>query len=191
MMQGKLKQKHIVKVPKNIKIVYCKKKNIITFIDPSLQTKSLQLKVKLILLPQNNSILVSDICNFKTSLKKVKQLKGTTVAKIKQILIEINYPLYHKLKFVGVGYRAFPVESLPNQLYFKLGYSHLIYFKLPVTVKSVCLKSTQLFLFGNCSYELLTQTAANLRACKLPEPYKGKGILHNNEVIKLKKGKKI
>ena len=52
-------------------------------------------------------------------------------------------------------------------------------------------KFTKLFLFGNCSFDTLTQTAAQIRAFKRPEPYKGKGILHDQEKIILKKGKKI
>ena len=185
-----IKQKHLIKIPKKIITVYCEKKKIITFISSS-QIKSIKLQVKIVLLNKINSILICNQCHFKASPKIIKQLQGTAIAKIKQILIEINYPLFHKLKFIGVGYRAFPVENMQNQLYFKLGYSHLIYFKLPPVIKSKCLKNTQLFLFGNCSYELLTQTAASLRNCKSPEPYKGKGILYNNEIIKLKKGKKI
>ena len=48
-----------------------------------------------------------------------------------------------------------------------------------------------LFLFGDCSYDKLTQTAAQIRSFKRPEPYKGKGILYDQEKILLKKGKKI
>ena len=58
-------------------------------------------------------------------------------------------------------------------------------------LKVHCQKFTKLFIFGNCSLENLTQTVAQIRACKLPEPYKGKGILYDTEKISLKKGKKI
>lgn len=120
-----------------------------------------------------------------------KKIQGTTVAKIKQILIESTYTLYQKLNLVGVGYRVFAHEQLKNQIYFKLGYSHLIYFKIPSELNTHCQKFTKLFLFGNCSFDLLTQTASQIRVCKLPEPYKGKGILYDQEKIVLKKGKKI
>jgi large subunit ribosomal protein L6 len=190
---NKFKKKYTVKIPKNIKILYCDKKNMITFIGPS-QTKSLKLKVKVFLMPTLNLITVTNISAFGTSatgLKNVKKVQGTTVAKIKQILIETTYTLYHRLNLVGVGYRVFSYDQLKNQIYLKLGYSHLIYFKIPDSLNTHCQKFTKLFIFGNCSFDVLTQTASQIRSCKLPEPYKGKGILHDQEKITLKKGKKI
>jgi large subunit ribosomal protein L6 len=111
--------------------------------------------------------------------------------KIRQILIEITYILHCKVNLIGVGYRVFTHEKLANQIYFKLGFSHLIYFRIPLGINIYCQKFTKLFFFGNSSYNLLTQTIAQIRNCKLPEPYKGKGILYDQEKIILKKGKKI
>ena len=106
-------------------------------------------------------------------------------------MIEVTYTLYQKLNLVGVGYRVFAHEKITNQIYLKLGYSHLIYHRIPDEISSYCQKFTKLFIFGNSSINLLTQTAAQIRHCKLPEPYKGKGILYDQEKIILKKGKKI
>jgi len=53
-----------------------------------------------------------------------------------------------------------------------------------------CLKNNKLFLIGNSSI-FLTQVAALIRSYKIPEPYKGKGILYMSEKITLKEGKKI
>jgi len=187
------KKKYSVKVPENIKIVYCDKKNLITFIGP-LVTKSLKLKIKLLLISPSNLIIATSLPVDKKSIigfKNSKKIQGTTVAKIKQILTEVTYVLSRKLNLVGVGYRAFSHEKLPNQMYFKLGYSHLVYFRIPTGLNSNCLKFTKIFISGNKSYDLLTQTAAQIRNCKLPEPYKGKGILHDQETVILKKGKKI
>lgn len=192
-MLNKFKKKHTIKVPKNIKVLYCDKKNIVTFIGPSL-TKSLKLKVKIFLNPALNTITVTDVFALGASgkdLKNLKKIQGTAVAKIKQMLIETTYVLYHKLNLVGVGYRAFSYEKLESQLYFKLGFSHLIYFKVSDDLKIHCQKFTKLFLFGNCAFDTLTQTAARIRAFKRPEPYKGKGILHDQEKVIIKKGKKI
>lgn len=188
-----LKKKYSTKVPKNIQIIYCDKKNIITFIGP-LSTKSLKLKIKIFLIPSSSLIVASQVSADEKSairIKDIKKLQGTTIAKIKQTLIEITYTLYCKLNLVGVGYRVFTHEKLTNQIYLKLGYSHLIYFRIPSEIRSYCQKFTKLFIFGNSSYDLLTQTAAQIRNCKLPEPYKGKGILYDQEKIILKKGKKI
>ena len=188
-----LKKKHTIKIPENINTFYCDKKNLLTFIGP-LQKKSLKLQVKALFVPSTNLLVISDLPINKISnvgLKNSKSVQGTTIAKIKQILIEITYTLHHKLELIGVGYRVFPLETLKNQLHFKLGYSHLIYFKIPENIETFDIKSTKLFIFGTSSYETITQTAALIRNCKRPEPYKGKGILHHGEKILLKKGKKI
>jgi len=187
------KKKHSIKIPENVKILYCDKKNSITFIGP-LSTKSLNLKTKLLLIPSSNLIIITHrfISNKSTTnSKNDKKIRGTTAAKIRQILIEVVYVLSCKLNLVGVGYRVFPNEKLLNQIYLKLGYSHLIYFKIPTNLSTNCLKFTRLFISGNSSYDSLTQTTAQVRNCKLPEPYKGKGILRDQEIIVLKKGKKI
>jgi large subunit ribosomal protein L6 len=96
------------------------------------------------------------------------------------------------LKFVGVGYRAIPVDGFRNKLFMlKLGYSHLIYFKVPDNFEIACFKKfTNLFIAGDF-YQPVSQIASLIRVCKPPEPYKGKGILYVNEHIKLKQGKRI
>lgn len=189
----KLKKKYTVKIPKNINVIYCDEKNIITFVGP-MQTKSLKLDVKIFLMPALQLVIVSRLPVSNTSavgLKNVKKLQGTAVAKIKQVLIETTYTLYNKLNLVGVGYRVFPHEKLANQIYFKLGHSHLIYFKIPFNTTAFCQKFTKLFLFGNSSFDSITLLASQIRDCKRPEVYKGKGVLYDQETIKLKKGKKI
>jgi large subunit ribosomal protein L6 len=190
---SKLKKKHTIKVPQNIHIIYCNDKNIITFIGP-LQKKSLRLKVKVFLVQESNLIVVTKLTAFGTSstdLKIAKKIQGTTVAKIKQALTEITYTLHTKLRLVGVGYRVFAQDQLANQIYLKLGYSHLVHFNVPETLTVYSQKNTKLSLFGSYSYDKLTQTAAQIRACRFPEPYKGKGVLYDQEKISLKKGKKI
>jgi large subunit ribosomal protein L6 len=90
-----------------------------------------------------------------------------------------------------VGYRAFPVENFENHLLIlRLGYSHPIYFKIPPKIKIFSLKLTKLFLYSY-SYQQLILTASKIRLNKIPEPYKGKGILYENETTTLKEGKKI
>ena len=190
----KVKKNFFIKIPKTIDIIYCKKRNIILF-KGFLKTKSLKVKNKIFLIPSENLIGVSHFLinnNYSCiELKQAKIMQKTIISKIKDILIEINYNLYRKVNFVGVGYRAFNVDNLNNQFYFKLGYSHLIYFNIPKPLKAFCIKFTKLFLFGNVSNEQITKVTSLLRQCKKPEPYKGKGILYENERIKLKKGKKI
>ena len=189
----KLQKKHLIKIPKTIDIIYCQEKYLLIFKGP-LKTESLKVNNKILFLPLLNSIAVTNCLVDENSNIKFKQaqiMQGTAIAQIKYILIEVCYNLYTKLNFVGVGYRAFSIDHLKNQCYFKLGYSHLVYFKIPKELNTFCLKFTKFFIFGNVNYQILSQTASKLRNCKKPEPYKGKGILYYGEKIKLKKGKKI
>ena len=56
-----------------------------------------------------------------------------------------------------------------------------MYFKIPKPLNSFCIKFTKLFIFGNVSNEAITKTVSLVRQCKIPEPYKGKGILYEGE----------
>lgn len=186
-----VKNKYLIKIPENVKIVCCTKTNLMIFKGP-LATKVLRPYVKVF--QTKTFVFVSKIPISKIStntLKNAHKLQGTIIAQIKLILIEISNILYKKLILVGVGYRAFVAEDSVNRITLKLGYSHVIYHKIPPKLNTFCLKFTKLFIFGITSYVNLTQTAALIRQCKLPEPYKGKGVLHYQENIVLKKGKKI
>jgi hypothetical protein len=77
-----LKKKYSIKIPKNIQIFYCDKKNIITFSGPLL-TKSLKLKIKIFLIPSSSLIIASEILTEHKSVtctKDIKKLQGTTIA---------------------------------------------------------------------------------------------------------------
>jgi large subunit ribosomal protein L6 len=184
-------KKYSIKIPNNTTVIYCEEKKIITLIGP-LKQKSLKLKVKIVIMERIlkvSDVPFSEISN--NERKKIKAVQGTTLALIKQLLIETSAILYQKLQFVGVGYRAFQVDNFENKLLlFKLGYSHPLYFKVSDELRVFCLKLTKLFLFGH-SYQSVNQTSALIRSYKKPEPYKGKGILYVNEKIKLKEGKKV
>ena len=188
-----ISEKHALKIPKNISVLYSRKKKIITLVGP-LTKKSLKLDVQLFIVKSKNIIKVSSLPFFKISnnkKKKIKTLQGTTVAQKKKHIVEISVLFYQKLKFIGVGYRAFDVDNFKNKLLlFKIGYSHFLYFKISKKIKIFCLKTTELFIYGN-SYQNVTQTASLIRSYKKPEPYKGKGILYDTEKITLKEGKKI
>jgi len=183
-----------IKISTNNTILYNNKKNILTILGPLNKKKSLKLKLKINILNKKQIIQVLPIPLIKLSnseKKKINSLIGTTVALIKQSILETSSTLYQKLKFIGVGYRIFEVESVKNKLLMlKVGYSHLIYIKPPKNLNIFCLKTTKLFISGS-SYSNITQTSSVIRSYKTPEPYKGKGILYDNELVKLKKGKKV
>lgn len=187
----KIIKRYIVKIPENIQVFYCCKRQIILINGP-FGKKIVRLHVKLEVSPHGKFLKVSDFTFKKLSNKKaLKSLKGTTIALLKQAFLEVSTLVCKKLNLIGVGYKAFLIErNFAKLVQLKLGYSHNIFFKYPQTVSIKCPKSDTLFILGN-SLGDVTQTAALIRKCKTPEPYKGKGILYNNETIKLKEGKKI
>jgi len=186
-------KRYIIKIPKDICILYCDKKKLLTLIGP-LGKKSLQVKLKVLILKPENFLVITQIPFSQMSSnekKKLKSVQGTTIALLKQLILEISFIFSKKLIFVGVGYRAFPIELFKTQiLQFKLGYSHQIYFKVSSNLNVYCHKATTIFISGN-STQNVSQTAALIRSYKYPEPYKGKGILYDNEKIVLKEGKKV
>jgi large subunit ribosomal protein L6 len=183
----------LIKIPKHITVVFDSKKKNLIFIGPK-KIKFLNLQLKIKLIKQINSILITSFLFTKISnsnLKTIKSLQGTTIALIKQCFIETTYTLYKKLKLVGVGYKVFSLDSIESKLLmFKLGYSHPIYFKVPKNLKILSLKFTKIFVCGT-SLQNVTQISSLIRSYKKPEPYKGKGILYENEKINLKEGKKV
>jgi ribosomal protein L6P/L9E len=189
----KIQKNNIIKVPNDISLIYCDKKKIIIFSGP-IDKKFLKVKLKLIISNSKKLIKVSlipfsDISNIEK--KNLRSLQGTIVALLKQLIIETSTLLSQKLKLVGIGYRSIPLETFENRLMtLKLGFSHFIYFRISEKINFFCKKQTQLFFLGN-SYQEITQIVNYIRAIKSPEPYKGKGILYANEIINIKKGKKI
>lgn len=190
----KVKKRYFARIPKEVFVVHCDRKNILYFSGPK-GSKSLKLNVKVMLLKDYNIVVVSEtICEtnlLHLTKKKIRMARGLVIARIKQIVTEITGSLYRKLNLVGVGYRAFPHSFVPNQIYFKLGFSHPIFFNIPTDLSVKIHKFTKIYVYGGTSIELLSSTVSNIRNCKLPEPYKGKGVLYDQETIVLKKGKKI
>ena len=189
----KTNKKEIIKIPNNIEAFFNKKTKTILFRSFAGQ-KSLQIHKQLMIYKKKQQIELTTENLKKLSnnhKKKIQLIQKTTASLIKQLLIETTALSYKKLKLIGVGYRAIPVEKFKDGLIFlKLGYSHPIYFKPPAETKIVSLRFTKLFLSSYSFFEL-TSVAAQIRLNKIPEPYKGKGILYENEKIMLKEGKKI
>jgi len=185
--------KYNIKIPNDVSVIYSEKKKILTLSGP-LKTKSMKLKIKVYIDQLKNSISVSPLTFYQISnkeKKKIKALRNTTVAQIEHMLIESSILLYQKLKINGVGYRAEMGENFAKRLLtLKLGYSHLVYIKTPKDLTMDCFTKTKLCIFGN-SYNNISSLAALIRANKTPEPYKGKGILYEDESVTLKEGKKI
>ena len=125
-----------------------------------------------------------------TDLKKdnFKSLWGTLRSRLSKIIQGLYKMHFLKLKFVGVGYKAFLKKK---HLIFRLGFSHKVFNTLPseISMKKIK-KRPPIFFLKSFDLNLLKSTAFLIRSFKKPEPYKGKGILLLNEFVKLKEGKK-
>jgi len=129
---------------------------------------------------------------------RLTSLKGTCRAYLQNHILGVSEGHSAILRLVGVGYRATVEKTAvtkqpeyPGQEFvsLKVGYSHPIELGVPVGVKASTPQPTRILLEG-VEKEVVKQFAAEIRAWRVPEPYKGKGIFVNDETIKLK-AKKI
>lgn len=118
--------------------------------------------------------------------KEMRSLHGTTGALIKNMLKGVTEGFKKELEMVGVGYRA---QLAGNTLTIQAGYSHPIEMVAPEGVSIEVPKNTQIILTG-IDKQVVGEFAANIRAVRPPEPYKGKGIKYVDEQIIRKEGKK-
>ena len=91
-----------------------------------------------------------------------------------------------KLRLVGVGYRA---QLKGNSIALSLGFSHPVEHELPAGIKAECPSQTEIVLTG-ADKQLIGQVAADIRAYRRPEPYKGKGVRYDDEIVRTKEAKK-
>ena len=118
--------------------------------------------------------------------KITKQLHGTTNALIKNMLIGVTEGYQKGLEAVGVGYR-FQVQG--NKININAGFSHPVVVEVPADLKAEQVSNTEITISG-IDKQKVTEFAANVRAIRKPEPYKGKGIRYKGEHIRRKEGKK-
>ncbi len=110
---------------------------------------------------------------------------GLARALVNNMVIGVTDGFEKKLQLVGVGYKA---EKKGDTLVMNLGYSHPIEMKDPAGITTECTSATEIIVKG-IDKALVGNYAANIRAWRSPEPYKGKGIKYANEVIRRKEGK--
>ena len=121
----------------------------------------------------------------KNEAKLAQALWGTYAAHFKNMAKGVTEGFERKLEIEGVGYRA---EMVGNDLKLLMGYSHPVILKTPEGIKVEIEKSV--ITLSGIDKDALGQHAANIRAVRKPEPYKGKGIRYQGEYIIRKQGKK-
>jgi large subunit ribosomal protein L6 len=123
------------------------------------------------------------------NVKQKQAFHGLYRALVNNMVVGVSEGYKKELELVGVGYR---VSNQGNLIEFSLGYTHPIFIQLPqevkVETKSERNQNPQIIL-ESCNKELLGLICAKIRSFRMPEPYKGKGILFKGEVIRRKSGK--
>ena len=118
-------------------------------------------------------------------LKKMKSLHGLTRTLINNMVIGVTEGYEKKLEVNGEGYRA---QKQGKKLVLSLGYSHPVEMEDPEGLETV-LDGQNIIVVKGIDKEKVGQYAAEIRAKRAPEPYKGKGIKYADEVIRRKVGK--
>ncbi len=117
---------------------------------------------------------------------RARSMWGTSRSLINNMVVGVSEGFERVLEIVGVGYRA-AVEG--GVLVLQLGYSHDIRYPVPEGITIACPRPTQITISG-ADRQRVGQVAADIRAFRKPEPYKGKGVRYANEWVRRKEGKK-
>ena len=138
---------------------------------------------------ENNQITFEVDENSPVNVKQKQAFHGLYRALVNNMVVGVSEGYKKTMELVGVGYR---VSNQGNLIEFALGYTHPIFIQLPKEVK-VETKSERnqnpILTLESCDKELLGLICAKIRSFRKPEPYKGKGILFQGEVIRRKSGK--
>ncbi|CAH1387648.1 50S ribosomal protein L6 [Candidatus Nitrotoga sp. M5] len=126
------------------------------------------------------------LCKATNESAKAVAMSGTIRALIANNVLGVSKGFERKLSLVGVGYRA---QASGDTLNLSLGFSHPVAYKVPDGVAVSTPTQTEVVLKSS-SKQQVGQVAAEIRAFRRPEPYKGKGVRYAEEVVKLKETKK-
>ena len=122
----------------------------------------------------------------RTEERQARMMWGTTRALVASMVRGVSAGYVKSMEITGTGYRA-AVQG--KNLELALGYSHPVVFPIPDGIKITCDRPTAIRVEG-VDKRLVGQVASEIRAFRLPEPYKGKGIRYSDETIRRKEGKK-
>jgi large subunit ribosomal protein L6 len=126
------------------------------------------------------------VCKALGNSNHANAMSGTMRALVANMVTGVTKGFEKKLTLVGVGYRA---QAQGDKLNLTLGFSHPVVHQMPKGVKVATPTQTEIVITGT-DRQLVGQVAAEVRALRSPEPYKGKGVRYADEVIVLKETKK-
>lgn len=115
-----------------------------------------------------------------------RSLHGLTRALLNNMVVGVSEGFSKKLQIEGVGYRA---EMSGQTLVLNVGYSHPVHFEPPADVQYAVENRNKTIIVSGIDKQVVGELAAQIRKQRPPEPYKGKGIRYDNEVVRRKAGK--
>jgi large subunit ribosomal protein L6 len=137
----------------------------------------------LVKVENNAGTLSFDVVN---DSRESNAMSGTLRALVNNMVVGVTKGFETKLSLVGVGYKA---QAQGDKLNLSLGFSHPVVHDMPTGVKCATPTPTEIIISG-VDRQKVGQVAAEVRAYRSPEPYKGKGVRYVDEVVKLKETKK-
>ncbi|THF63892.1 50S ribosomal protein L6 [Pseudothauera nasutitermitis] len=126
------------------------------------------------------------LCKAREGVVNARAMSGTIRALLANMVAGVSKGFERKLTLVGVGYRA---QAQGDKLNLSLGFSHPVVHQMPAGVKVETPSQTEIVIKG-IDKQQVGQVAAEVRAYRAPEPYKGKGVRYADEVVVLKETKK-
>lgn len=121
-----------------------------------------------------------------SSEKAANAMAGTMRALVNNMVTGVSQGFERSLTLIGVGYRA---QVQGKKLNLSLGFSHPVDHEIPEGITIECPSQTEVIIKG-IDKQKVGQTAANIRAYRPPEPYKGKGVRYTDEYVVRKEAKK-
>ena len=126
------------------------------------------------------------VCSAREGIVNSRAMSGTVRALVNNMVTGVSKGFERKLTLIGVGYKA---QAQGAKLNLTVGYSHPVVFDMPAGIKVETPSPTEILIKGS-DRQRVGQIAAEIRAVRPPEPYKGKGIRYADEKVAIKETKK-
>ncbi len=177
-----------ISIPSGVTVNYDEKTNVVTVKGPKGEL-SQEINPSIKFNNQDGQITFEVDEKSTVDTKQKQAFHGLYRSLVNNMVIGVSEGYKKTMELVGVGYR---VSNQGQVVEFSLGYTHPIFIQLPKEVK-VETKSERnqnpIIILESCDKQLLGLICAKIRSFRMPEPYKGKGILFQGEVIRRKSGK--
>ena len=177
-----------ISIPSGVTVNFDEKANVISVKGPKgelSQDINESIKVKI----EDDKVIFEVDENSAVNYKQKQAFHGLYRSLVNNMVVGVSEGFKKTMELVGVGYR---VSNQGNIIELSLGYTHPIFIQVPSEVK-VETKSERnqnpILTLESCDKQLLGLICAKIRSFRMPEPYKGKGILFQGEVIRRKSGK--